>query len=138
MAKQHSKREAKGFTKLKKCKLSYLIFESRPTNGWKENSNKKINRRCEKNQQEYTYHCWMPFIEDRNSICDVFGNFLRLLLGQLHHLISVDSGKVLGKISIFSSLKGFEPILNFFNRKLFHWLLGVFWHSINFGLHFKK
>ena len=48
MAKQHSKREAKGFTKLKKCKLSYLIFESQPTNGWKENSNKKINRRAKK------------------------------------------------------------------------------------------
>ena len=48
MAKQHSKREAKGFTKLKKCKLSYLIFESQPTNGWKENSNKTINRRAKK------------------------------------------------------------------------------------------
>ena len=48
MAKQHSKREAKGFTKLKKCKLSYLIFESQPTNGWKEDSNKTINRRAKK------------------------------------------------------------------------------------------
>ena len=107
------KEKRKGFTKLKKCKLSYLIFESQPTNGWKENSNKKINRRCEKNQQEYTYHCWMPFIEDRNSNSDVFGNFLRLWLGQFHHHFSIISNKFFGVVLEDPFLKGFEPKLYF-------------------------
>ena len=74
-------------------------------------------------RKEYTCHFWifwMPFIVDR--ITHFGTSFLRLLLGQLHHLISVESGKVLGKISIFSSLEGFEPKLYFITGPTLLWL----------------
>ena len=90
-------------------------------------------------RKEYTCHFWifwMPFIVDR--ITHFGTSFLRLLLGQLHHPFSVQRFEVLGIFFKESFIEGFEPILNFFNRKLLHWLLGVFWHSIDFGLQSEK
>ena len=90
-------------------------------------------------RKEYTCHFSMPLIVDR--ITHFGTSFLRLLLGQLNHPFSVQRFEVLGIFFKESFIEGFEPILDFFNRKLFHWLLstvlGVFWHSINFGLHLK-
>ena len=105
------KREAKRMHKIEEMQtLSYLKIKQqmkRSSKAWKEtrwkaNDNKKI--RIKEGMEmswgyckEYNiYLCLMPLIVDRNSICVVFGNSNAIIFWQLHHVISVESVKVLG------------------------------------------